>query len=165
MNEKSKVVIGVVVVLLGTILVWYNVSQKPENGQVVTPAPENASGTTGTLTDEERAAIIKVPAATASQEEKDAYFKRMTEEAVDGISINVTKCASDPLVIRIKNKADLFLSNDGANDVTVDLDKGYKVPAHNRITIKAGFGVGPGLFGYGCNGKDGSGTGFVLVTD
>lgn len=101
----------------------------------------------------------------SSEEDKLMHFYYALSVAQGAEFINVTDCDSSPLVFKAKLGSDIKLKNDGNGEIVLihDQNHTYRVAPNSTKTIKADFGMGPALYGYGCNTSNGP-AGFILVT-
>lgn len=127
------------------------------------PSPAPAPSTVERNPDER--AVLAIPGPNASEAEKARHFELAQRLARESAELKLVNCVPDPAVFKVANGASFTVHNAGAKDMTVVInpENVYTVPAGGTKTLKAGFGKGAGLFGYGCNSASGGGPGLILV--
>jgi len=101
----------------------------------------------------------------SSEEEKGKHFQYAMSIAQEAEYLDISDCNIKPLVLKVKNGEDVKLKNDSDINVNVTLDTehSYDIGAKSTKIIKAGFGKGAGLYGYGCHSSKNS-QGMMFVT-
>lgn len=101
----------------------------------------------------------------SSDEEKMKHYQFAISIAKESEFLDVTDCSPEPLVLKVANGGTVKLKNDGNADVTIvmDAEHTYSVGAKSTKSIKADFGKGAGLYGYGCNQSSGP-RGMIFVS-
>lgn len=129
-----------------------NQPQVSAAGPVWTPAPGS---------EEEYLFSIKMD---SPDEEKMRHYQYAISISQEAEFLNLTDCNPEPLVWKVKNGSTVKLKNDGNTEVkiTMDAQHTYSVAAKSTKSIKADFGMGEGLYGYGCNTSPGS-RGMIFV--
>lgn len=128
------------------------------------PAPLPATAPLAAKSPEERA-VLNIPGPNASEAERARHFELAQRLARESAELKLVNCVPDPAVFKVANGANFTARNAGAKDATVAIntENVYAIPAGGTKILKAGFGKGAGLFGYGCNSASGGGPGLILV--
>lgn len=130
-----------------------------------TPSPTPSSATSRisrnalppNVTEEERF-LYSPPRKEASPEAQKAFYGRVAQLAKEAPSLTLNKCEKpEPLVIKVKQGADVKIENDDIADHTIVInpEHKYKIESKKTAVIKVDFGRGVGQYGYTCEGVAG----------
>jgi hypothetical protein len=153
-----------VALLLGAAaFLGYLLLRAPASPSPSPQAPEDLSVATSTATssppisDEDRAAVLRVLPLGAPDAERDARFALMKRLAVRTDTVDISGCSPEPLVAMHRNTRDLVFTNKDAvaHEIQINPQHHYKVPAQGSIAIKPDFGQPVGVYGYGCDSSVG----------
>jgi hypothetical protein len=109
--------------------------------------------------------LLTPPGPNSSEAEQKAFAELVASAAVRTDKINLSSCKAMPTVASFNLDSMITLVNDDPTEHTMVLDpkNTFTVPGKSKKTIKADFGHGPGLYGYGCDMSSGA-VGMMLVT-
>lgn len=135
-----------------------SIKSPPQSGSALGPTSSSAS------TDEEIQQLLGIR-QDSSDEEKKRHFDLVQKLARDAEYLNITNCAPQPIVIRVKDGSHLIVKNsdDEMLEIGIDPQHLYGIPAQGEKKIKIAFGNGPGIYGYGCNKSSGAVGMFYVV--
>lgn len=112
----------------------------------------------------ERERIGQVPDQNAPEEVKLAYYELVNRLGKSSLTLNISGCRADPLVLKIASGSSLTIQNDDPVARSVNLgSRNFPVPANGSLLITASFDTGPGVYGYGCD-RGASTTGVLFIT-
>jgi hypothetical protein len=161
------VVLAAVAVGLGALLYKQKLGgQSPEisdlNGNRPQASAVGPAWTPKPGSEEEYLFSIKMD---SPEDEKMKHYQFAISIAKEAEYLNITDCKSNPLVWKVKNGTMVKLKNGGSTEATITMDDKhiYSVAAKSTKSIKADFGMGEGLYGYGCNNSP-TPVGMILVT-
>lgn len=147
-----------VILVAAAILLLVAISKQQKIKQSASPSPSPNISTQPkqlptTLTEDERS-ILNPPSVDASRSAKDQHAQTVAKLAKEGNTLEIKDCKPNPLVLQVKQGSDFKINNNDSVDrkITFDEDHVYKIPANNKLTIKAEFKYGTGDYGYICEG-------------
>lgn len=108
------------------------------------------------LTEEERAVFSNELSSNPTDEEKNKFLALIEKAAVRTNYLNISQCAKPfPLVLQIEESEDLTVLNDDMkdHDITFSQNQSHTIGSGKRKVLKANFGMGPGIYGYSCDGS------------
>lgn len=147
------------------IAIYKTVASKAPRGiKLATPASTAPSGAANAVPGAaEKQQLLKIR-QDSSQEEKQRHFDLVQKFAQDVAYLDITGCAPRPFIIRLKDGKEFGVKNaDGAErEMGIDPQHIYTIPARSEKKIKADFGHGPGVYGYGCD-KSQDAVGMLLI--
>lgn len=110
--------------------------------------------------------VLSAPGPNATEAERQAHGQLVASSAVETKSIDLTSCQAKPLVSRFREGAEITLiNNDPVPHVMVfNPSLTFPVPAKSSSKIKANFGYGPGIYGFGCD-QSPMAVGMILLTE
>ena len=148
MQKKQLLIVGLVIILL---VVGYMIF----GGK----GGEQSSDTGANVMD-----VLKTPGPNASTAERQKHFELALSAAQAATTLQITSCKSNPTVLRTKNGSTFKVKNNDAVEHVLLFDKDhiYKLGANSTTSIKADFGRGAGLYGYGCD-KSSEAAGLIFV--
>ncbi len=166
MKDLQKNII-IVLCLVALIIGFLIYKQKYPTKLTETSSSEVTDKTGQKLSDEQYLFSIR---NNSTEEEKQRHYQFAVNIAQSSPVLKLAECKSTPLVWRVANNSQIKIQNDNNIDVVLTFNSthSYAVSANSSKLIKAEFGNGPGLYGYGykCTLPSGEvpGNGMVLVT-
>jgi hypothetical protein len=164
-KSKSKQPIILIVLSLAAVVLAVNLyKQKAE-----VPPTENQNQPSGmqllpeSLTEDERI-LLSPPPAEASQGAKDLHKATVAKLAKSAPYLEIKDCKPNPLVLEIKQGADLEIRNNDSvkRKLIFDEENSTEIEPNNKTTIKVEFKYGSGDYGFVCEGV--GLTGFLHIT-
>jgi hypothetical protein len=107
--------------------------------------------------------ILTIKKSDVDSKKKNYRLIRDTSKVTD--TINLTACKIYPVVTRVTLGSVLNVINYDSSPHVLETDKAHKVriPANSRVTIKADFGHGAGLYSWVCDGSNNPLIGMIIV--
>lgn len=168
MDKKISMSIYIVVVILAVLGVVILLRGKPSPSEPQEPsvqleASSEAKPTVSTevpvdfslLSDEELVLLSPNKDWTPSQlEQYNVAITRLAVEADRFGAFTITACTPSPLVIKVKRGSNLFVKNEGAQEISLfaEGETFVNAPANLKTNVKVQ--LKPGVYPYGCTGKD-----------
>lgn len=164
--KKSDIALAglVLFIIIAIVLAVAIMRQGGQEDQGATPTPLPSGGETPKdLTAEEKAVLIP-PGPNDSEQKRKEHFALVERLAKEAEYLDITDCKSIPVVLRAKKGSEIQLRNTSKVDhaLVIDKDHVYTVPAEKTLKVKADFGKGAGVYGYGCDKSTGA-TGMMLI--
>lgn len=102
---------------------------------------------------------------SSSDEEKFCHYQYAISQAKNVTTVDISGCDPDPVVLGTKEAAIFKVVNNDPEKrrIVFDPEHSYQIQAKSSMNIKADFGNGPGLYGYGCDLGKGGATGMIFV--
>ncbi|MEN9621834.1 MAG: hypothetical protein RLZZ67_268 [Candidatus Parcubacteria bacterium] len=178
MNTALKIILGVLIV--AAAFLGFKIYQKqslssvsapvkapvkaPVTAPVSKPVPVDPTKKLSEADKVEAKALLNSPKPDATEAEKQAFVQRVYSSAVDTKTVNISSCTAKPTVSGVINDSDISFVNDDTveHSIVFNADKIFKIPANSSKIIKATFGMGVGIYGFGCDGSSGP-AGMVVV--
>lgn len=100
----------------------------------------------------------------ADAEARQKYFEESVKKAQATDRLVIGDCKGNPEVIKLQDMALFTIANtdDEPHSLSINENISYEIPAKGMIEVKADFGKGPGLYGYGCD-REPSAAGLILI--
>ena len=98
-------------------------------------------------------ALVSPPLPGADQKVSDAYFKLVSDNAVESGTLDISGCKFNPFVVLIKKDQNLSLVNNDPVPHTISFGDtlSHTVSAASSKIITANFGKGTGVYGFRCD--------------
>jgi hypothetical protein len=173
MNTALKIILGVLIV--AAAFLGFKIYQKqatlptavvktPATKPVTTAQPAQTVTTKNVTTPEGQKILASQPTSASSAAEQQAFADSVFKAAVSTTSINISSCVAGPTVSSVINDSNVLFVNDDAVEhvVVFNSENIIKVPAKSNLSVKAAFGKGPGIYGFGCDSSD-KAVGMVVV--
>ncbi len=122
-------------------------SPTPTGGAGAETASVNDPSLTG-----ERGSLLVVPGEKADEKTKAEYIAKVNAAAKEVNTVSVTKCQTDPVVVKAKKGSKLTYKNNDAAEITVKWpgEKSLVIPANQSKAITLDFVAEEGLITYTC---------------
>ena len=136
--SKQLLTIGIIIlILIVGYMIWSSQDQS-----VTTPPPSATN-----------ADLLETPGPDAPIQERQRHFELALSAARSSDLLDITSCQPDPTVLRTRNGATFRVKNGDSSEhiLLFDPEHIYRIPAGSTLNIKADFGKGSGLYGYGCD--------------
>jgi hypothetical protein len=132
------------------------VASKTQNNSQAQSAPAASTVLPSGLTDQEKQILVP-PKPDASNEQKAKHYQLATQMAKEADTLTLNNCEiPTPLVYQVKMGADIQITNNSENEITIsfDPDHKYTIPANATQAIQPKFKQGQGIYGYGCSNQN-----------
>ncbi|MBI2013342.1 MAG: hypothetical protein HYS87_00700 [Candidatus Colwellbacteria bacterium] len=109
--------------------------------------------------------VLNTPGQDATDEERRQHFELAAMLAEEADLLDITGCKADPVVLKLTDQETFGVKNDDIvpHVLRISDEIEFTVEANSTTGLKADFGHGVGLYGYGCDGSTGA-IGLFLVT-
>ena len=100
----------------------------------------------------------------ATAAEKRAHYDLAVKLSLEGGSLVIKNCATNPDVLSVRLNSTFTVNNGGTKEIEFGFDTKTKIAPGASATIKADFKNGVGLYGFGCTDTNLSRQiGYILV--
>lgn len=142
-------------IILGIVLILLLVVFKDQKSTNYVP---NSQSSSQDLSEDEKF-LLNPPSADASKSEIEKHAQIVERLATESSTLEIRNCKPNPLVVKIKEGADIEIRNmdDKNRRIVFDALHYYDIPANNSIVLSAKFRYGSGDYGYVCDGMGISG--------
>jgi plastocyanin len=100
-----------------------------------------------------------------NEREKKAHFELVAPLSIEADVLDISACLGDPLVLRVEGGTTFTVRNKDSKEHTIQISEKlqFTVSPGKTKEIKADFGFGRGVYGYGCdNSPSAAGIFFVI---
>ncbi|MDP3778758.1 MAG: hypothetical protein Q8R30_01760 [bacterium] len=164
-NQLITIVL-IVLVLIALVLGYFIYVQLSPLGVAQKDySTESGSSPNQNLTADEQA-VLNPPAKGSTEDAFKQHAELVQRLAKDADYLDITGCAANPVVFRVKDKTKIAVKNSdqGKHSLIFDSAHIYEIPPHATTQIAIDFSHGSGIYGYGCDGVPHA-VGMFLVTN
>jgi plastocyanin len=114
---------------------------------------------------EERKVLV-TPGINATAEERDQYSVLVNKYAKETKTIKIKECEASPLVAKVKNNSEFNFENLDTihHNIVFNPTHTYLMDSREKVTVKAEFEYGSGIYTYGCDQSTGP-IGVIVVSE
>jgi hypothetical protein len=96
---------------------------------------------------------LQTPGPSASEEERANHFRLVQSIAKPAEFLDISDCKADPVVLKVKDQSKFTVRNTDNADrkFVLSQSKFIIIPALSDTELTADFGLGPGIYGFGCD--------------
>lgn len=112
------------------------------------------------------AMVLATPGPNSTDSQRRSHADLVIASAVDTNTIVINACKPQPTVSRVRLGSKVYLVNDDAVERVLSFGEKlvFVVPAGGTVLADMDFERGPGVYGFGCDGSNGS-VGMAVVTE